>query len=477
MLPYHDLYSKLFINGEWVDSNSKQIEVVENPATQETIAKISIASKLNADSAMEAACEAFKQWKNTTLDDRIKYITRLSDILKEHKKEIVELEIAEIGAPIEYAKRKMCDWQLKRVDTFIEVTKELSLNRKLVGAEVCYEPYGVVVALTPWNFPLGQIFQKIIPAMLMGNTVVLKPSIKAPLTSYLLAQCIHEAGFPKGVFNLLIGKGSELGSYLIQHPLADIVTFTGQTDIGQEIAAKAGRKLKKCILELGGKNPCIWLRSYPRDAWKIAVDKIIESAFFNAGQTCTALSRLIVPREIQNDILTLFKKELKNYKIGDPNLEETSIGPVINKSQYKSIREYIKLGLKEGAELAYGRIPDKPEGGYFIEPVIFTQVTNNMRIAREEVFGPVLSIISYDICEEAIKIANDTNYGLSACVFGDKQESRKVAMQIQAGNIFVNDASRNLKAPFGGYKESGLGRESGIEGLMEYVQSKSIFIN
>ena len=335
------------------------------------------------------------------------------------------------------------------------------------------KPVGVVACVTPWNYPLGQVVQKVVPAILMGCTVVLKPSQHTPLTACLLADAFDRACFPKGVFNMVSGRGSRLGDRLASHPDVDMVSFTGSTTVGIRIAQRALESVKHISLELGGKSPAVFL---PSDDYSAAYPKILSSIFFNAGQTCTALSRLIVPRRDLARIESEFCELAAKLVVGDPTDPKTDIGPVSSKAQFEKIAEYVQAGIDEGARLVMGDVPTDMSRGYYVRPVVFSDVRNDMRIAREEIFGPVLCIIPYDTVEEAVSIANDTPYGLSGYVHAPtKAEAVAVAKRIHSGNVYINDAPRDVTAPFGGYKQSGIGREGGLAGLLEFTQQKAVF--
>ena len=306
----------------------------------------------------------------------------------------------------------------------------------------------------------------------MGNTVVLKPSQHTPLTSYLLVDSLDQAGFPPGTVNLVTGRGSRLGDTLATHPLVDMISFTGSTNVGIKLSQKALGTLKRISLELGGKSPFIWL---PSQDYAPAVDKLFSSIFYNSGQTCTALSRLLVPEEDLDQIKSLLLSRVSELTVGDPMNPNTKIGPMASRAQYEKVLAYIKLGQKEGAELLCGGAAPEAGSGYYIKPTIFTGVTNDMRIAREEIFGPVLCVITYRSLDEAVAIANDTVYGLSAAVYGERSLALDVASRLKSGNVYVNGAPRDVTAPLGGYKQSGIGREGGRYGLMEFTQLKAVF--
>ncbi len=468
-------FSRHYIDGRWVDSHSEATIAVVNPATMQPFAEIPAGDSKDAAEAAEAARRAFPAWKETTLEERIALMTKWAEALTKRAEMIGELEVQELGTPWEYSYKKHGLYQIGRIKAYCECAHEMGFQGKLTGAYVRMEPVGVVSCITPWNYPLGQIIQKVIPALLMGNTVVLKPSSQAPLSAFVLAEAAEEAGIPAGVFNLISGSARSYGDSLITHPALAMVSFTGSTAVGREIAAKAGAALKKVSLELGGKSPCIWLPGMP--SYDDACRTLFKSVFLNAGQTCTAQSRLLIHESMTEMVKVVFKRIIKEFPIGAPLREGAVIGPVVSRRQYEKVADYIRSGVEEGAELFIGRVPEEdPTSGFYIAPTIFMNVAPGMRIAREEIFGPVLSVFTYRTEEEAVKLANDTPYGLSSGVFGPEDAARRIADEIDAGNVFVNNAPRDVKAPFGGFKASGLGYESGVAGLSEFVRWKSVFV-
>ena len=465
-------FEKIYINGQWQDSSGGHFIEVENPATLEHFARIPEGNSDDINRAVQAAHNAFEAWSQTELSVRIGLMKKMLKVFESYKDKIIDLEVQELGAPVSFSTQSHCLYQYTRTRSYIECASELCLEESLAQSTVYREPIGVVACITPWNYPLGQIVQKIIPAILMGNTVVLKPSQHTPLTAYLLVDAFDQAGFPAGVINMVTGRGSAVGDALVSHPLVDMVSFTGSTKVGIQLSRRALESIKRISLELGGKSPFIWL---PGADYDKAVGKLFDSIFLNSGQTCTAFSRLLVPESDKELIEKLLLKRLPDYPVGDPTDPSVKIGPVSSKAQFEKITSYLKLGLEEGATLLAGEIPTDCSNGYYIKPAIFTDVKNSMRIAREEIFGPVLCVITYKTVEEAIAIANDTPYGLNAAVFGDKNEAIAVAKRIKAGNVYINDGPRDVTAPFGGYKQSGIGREGGYAGLLEFTQQKAIF--
>lgn len=468
-------FGKIYINGQWQAPHSQNVIALQNPATLQYFAQVPDCDETDVLAAIDAADRAFQSWCKTTMAERIALMEKMLGYFESMHDEIIDLEAKELGSPVSFSRFSHCERQFLRVRTFIESAKEIRLETKLAESTVVREPWGVAACITPWNYPLGQIVQKVIPAILMGNTVVLKPASNTPLTAFLLTQAFHLAGFPKGVINLVTARGSEMGNLLSMHPKIAMVSFTGSTAVGKSIAAAAAQSVKKTILELGGKSPYIWLESAD---YRPAMAKLVSSVFMNSGQTCTALSRLIVPEKDLEKIKALLIEAVNKLRVGDPTDPQTDLGPVANKAQFETVKGYLQLGLEEGAELLCGKIPENYSNGYYIEPAIFVGVKNSMRIAREEIFGPVLCVLTYKTVEEAVEIANDSVYGLSAAVYGpDKAAALAVARQIHAGGVFINNARRDESAPFGGYKQSGHGREGGIAGLEEFSQTKTLLDN
>ena len=467
-----DHFDCLYIDGRWVKSHGASDISIENPATLETFARVPASDTTDVDLAVRAARNAQQTWSETPLARRIELMQRMLELFKERRETIIEWEAKELGAPVSFGKQAHCDYQFDRIASYIELASRVELESAFAASTVYREPIGVVACLTPWNYPLGQIVQKMIPAVLMGNTVVVKPSQLTPLTAYLLFDAFDRAGFPAGVVNLVTGKGADLGRYISTHPDVDMVSFTGSTRVGIELSQLALGSVKRISLELGGKSPYIWL---PSESYEAALPKLLGSIFLNSGQTCTSLSRLLVPRKDLERIERSLVEAVSRLRVGDPLDPATDIGPVASRAQYDKISDYIRIGLAEGARLLVGGLPDNPDNGYWIAPTVFSDVSNKMRIAQEEIFGPVLCVIPYDTIDEAIDMANDTIYGLNAAVYGPKDMAVAVAKRIKSGNVYINDAPRDLTAPFGGYKQSGLGREGGLYGLLEFTELKTVY--
>ncbi|MBS4538423.1 aldehyde dehydrogenase family protein [Clostridium sp. D2Q-11] len=468
-------HQKLYINGEWTESKSGEFIEVENPATREVMDKVPRANKQDVDYAVKAAKEAFETWQYTDLEERISLMKDLQKELEKRKDDMVDCIAKELGRSKGFALNPQVAPQIESFDSFIELTKEYEFERRFDGFMVKKEPFGVVAAITPWNYPLSQVTKKVIPALLTGNTVVLKPSQQTPLVAYILTDAIDKVGFPKGVFNLVTGTGtgSEVGDMLSNHKDVDMVSFTGSVDAGRKVDTAAIDGIKKVTLELGGKSPAIILKGGDID---LAIKKTLNTVYNNTGQTCSAYTRLLVPEDQKEEIEKRVIEMTKEYKFGDPKTGDKVIGPVVSKKQFDKVVSYIEKGVAEGATPIHGGIPKDYNKGYYVGPVVFTDVKNDMEIAQNETFGPVLSIITYKDKEEALKIANDIDYGLAGAVFGPEEEALEFAKKIKARNILVNDGKGGHKAPFGGYKNSGLGREDGVEGIEEFLQTKTIYI-
>lgn len=465
-------FTKLYINGEWVEPNTREFIEVEDPANEEVIAKIPRGNKEDVNLAVESAEAAFETWQYTDIHTRIDLMERLVGELYKREDEIADTIVRELGRGRDFALNTHTRPYIKSIESFIQIAKEYNFEEEREGYILRKEPIGVVAALTPWNYPLGQITSKIVPGLLAGNTIVLKPSQNTPLAAYLLTDAIDKAGFPKGVFNLVTGAGGEVGNILIEHKDVNMVTFTGSTQSGAEVAQKSLKSIKRIVLELGGKSPSIILKGADKE---LAIRRTLNAVYNNTGQTCSAYTRLLVPEDEKEEIEKLVVEMTKTYPFGAPRESPKNIGPVVSKRQFQKVREYIQIGIEEGARLIYGEVPEKKGKGYYINPVVFSDVDNSMTIAQEEIFGPVLSIIPYKDKEEAIKIANDTVYGLAAAVFGPDKEARELANKIKAGNVSVNGGRGTYDSPFGGFKQSGLGREGGVFGLEEFLEIKAIF--
>jgi len=467
-------YKKFYINGEWVVSENGTSFPVINPATEKPFAEIALGTVEDIDLAVKAAQQAFPSYSQTPLHDRIELLQKLLEIYKQRIDEMAELISREMGAPLGLAKQAQAPSGLGHLLATIEILKNYRFEEKINSFHIRKEPVGVVGCITPWNWPMNQVVCKVAPALGSGCTVVLKPSEIAPLSAHLFAQMVHDAGFPPGVFNLVNGDGLTAGTALSAHPGVDMVSFTGSTRAGILVAQGAAPSIKRVSQELGGKSPNILLADADIQNSAYAGAK---RCFNNSGQSCNAPTRMLVPQERYAEAVAAAVEAAADTKVGDPTQADSAIGPVISELQFNKIQRYIQTGIDEGATLSCGG-PGKPEGletGYYIKPTVFSDVNNEMTIAREEIFGPVLCIIPYKDEEEAIRIANDTPYGLSSYISsGQIENARRVASRIHAGMVHINGASGGFGSPFGGYKQSGNGREWGVYGLEEFLEVKSI---
>lgn len=464
---------QLYINNEWIDSTGDEIADVLNPATEEVIAKVPVGTTDDVDKAVAAAKAAFPAWNATPIEDRIGLMEKFYTAIESRKDEIADTIVAELGASKKFAGTGQVGLPLSEIRATIDAVKDYDFEYTLKNTQIIEEGYGVVACITPWNYPLLQIERKVVPALLAGNTVILKPASNTPLTAVIYAEIMDEVGFPKGVFNLVTGSGGTTGDYLAGHEDVDVISFTGSTAVGSTMYKKAADGIKQVVLELGGKSPLIYLKG---GDLKAAVKQAMNTVLNNQGQTCTALTRLLVPKDDLEDtkqhILDFYETEVT---VGDPTSEDTKVGPLVSADQRETVLEYIEAGKEEGAEILVGG--NKIDGpGYYVEPTVFVNATNDMKISQEEIFGPVLTVLTYDTVEEAVEIGNDIVYGLSGAVVGPEDEAVKVARQLRTGNVIVNGAGRIPEAPFGGYKQSGRGRENGIYGVKDYLEIKAIFV-
>jgi aldehyde dehydrogenase (NAD+) len=465
-------YLKFYIDGQWVDPVETKTLDVENPATEQVVGKIALGSAADVDKAVKAARKAFPAWSQTSREERLEVLGR---ILAEYQKRFGDLVTAvteEMGAPASLAQRAQVPAGMGHLATAIEVLKNYKFEEDRGQTMIVREPIGVCSFITPWNWPLNQIACKVAPAIATGCTMVLKPSEVAPFTGQIFAEIMHAAGVPAGVFNLVHGDGPGVGVALSSHPEVDMVSFTGSTRAGIEVAKNAAPTVKRVHQELGGKSPNIVLDD---DVLSKSVARGVQHMMTNSGQSCNAPTRMLVPTKRMNEAITAAKETAEQITVGDPN-GNAMLGPVVSKVQWDKIQGLIKKGIEEGATLVTGG-PDRPEGlekGYFVKPTVFANVTNDMTIAKEEIFGPVLSILGYETLEEAIEVGNDTEYGLAAYVNGaDIQQARKVASQLRAGQVSINGGS-DMTAPFGGYKMSGNGREWGDYAFHEFLETKAV---
>ncbi|AXB44955.1 aldehyde dehydrogenase family protein [Amycolatopsis albispora] len=464
----------IYVDGKWVASaGSATIDVV-NPATEEVIDRVPEGTAADVDAAVAAARRAFESWAATPAEQRCGYLGRLAAKLKERNQVIAETITADMGAPVKIAQKVQAGLPAVVAGSYADPAIVPERGEEVGNSLIVREPIGVVGAITPWNYPLHQIVAKVAPALAAGCTVVLKPSEVAPLAAYLLTEIFDEIGLPPGVFNLVSGTGPVVGEAIAAHPDIDMVTFTGSTRAGSRVSEVAAQTVKRVALELGGKSPNVIL---PDADLPTAVKAGLSNVYLNSGQTCTALTRMIVHRDQRDEVVGLLADGVAKFSVGDPSDAATKLGPLVSAAQRDRVRGYIRQGIEEGATLVAGG-PDAPEGldkGYYVRPTVFADVTPEMTIAQEEIFGPVLSVLTYETEDEAVAIANNTQYGLAAAVWaGDAEHATAVARRIRAGQVEVNGGAFNPMAPFGGYKQSGNGRELGRFGLEEFLETKAI---
>ena len=468
---------KFYINGKWVSPKSgKSIKVI-NPATEEVCAEISLGSKEDVNDAVLSAKEAFKTWAFSSKKERLEPLEKLYELYKKRWSDIAETITTEMGAPKDFSTKLQAGTGAAHIKTFIRYLKEFDFEKPLgehaKNQRLIYDPKGVCALITPWNWPMNQTCLKVMPALASGCTMILKPSEVAPLSAMILTELIDEAGFPSGVFNLVNGDGATTGDALTSHPDINMISFTGSTRAGALISQNAAKDFKRVSLELGGKGANIIFK----DADPEAIERGALRCFRNSGQSCNAPTRMLVEKSMYDEAVERVKKFANTMKVGDPKKEGEHIGPVVSEVQYKKIQSLIQKGIDEGAKLVAGGVgkPDGIDKGYFVKPTAFADVNNQMEIARTEIFGPVLSIIPFENEEEAISIANDTDYGLTNYIqTKDKEKANRVARRLRSGMVDVNGAGIAVDAPFGGFKHSGIGREAGKEGLLEFLEVKSV---
>lgn len=466
-------YLKQYINGAWVESQGGTRHAVIDPATEQPCTEITLGSAADVDAAVAAARTAFDSYSQTTVAERAALLER---IIEEYKKRIPDLAFAvssEMGAPIGFATAAQVPAGLGHFIATLKALNSFEFEQKLGRAKVVHEPLGVVAMITPWNWPLNQVTAKVAPALAAGDTMILKPSEESPGCAVILAEILDAAGVPAGVFNLVNGDGKGVGSALSAHPDVDMVSFTGSTRAGIAIAQSAAATVKRVHQELGGKAANLVLEGADLAA---VLPPTVQGVLANSGQSCIAPTRLLVHTSQVAEATGIVKAMMEGTEVGDPAVMGAHIGPVVNKAQYDKIQGLIQSAIDEGATLVTGGTgrPDGRNAGYFIKPTLFTDVTPEMRIAQEEVFGPVATMIAYDSEDEAVKIANGTPYGLSATISGDPAKAAKVAPRLRAGLVTINSWSPDGNAPFGGYKQSGNGRENGKFGLTDFMEVKTV---
>ncbi|MDX0428229.1 aldehyde dehydrogenase family protein [Sinorhizobium medicae] len=468
---------QFYIGGEWVEPATQNDLFVLNPATEKPIAVISLGTAVDIDRAVAAAKKAFASYSRTSVEERLALLEKLLAIYKRRYDEMADTITAELGAPKTMSREQQADVGVGHLQGFIDALKRLKLREKLPnGDTLLREPIGVCGLITPWNWPVKQIALKVVPALATGCTCILKPSEFTPLNAMLYAEMIEEAGFPAGVFNLVNGDGIHAGAALSKHRDIDMMSFTGSTRAGIAVSKDAADTVKRVTLELGGKSPNIVFAD--ADIEERVTASILE-CFNNSGQSCDAPTRMLVERSVYDEVVEIARRVGMEARVGDPTKEGAHIGPLVSHIQYERVQALIEAGVAEGATLLAGG-PGKPEGfesGYFVRPTIFANVDNSMRIAREEVFGPVLSIMPFDTEEEAVAVANDTNYGLAAYVqTRDRERAERVASRLRAGMVHINGGPHRYGSPFGGYKQSGNGREGGMFGLEDFLEVKTVHL-
>ncbi len=467
-------YNKFYINGEWVEPAGRETIDVINPATEEAFATISMGTAEDVDAAAKAARAAFPAWSQSSVEERIAVLKKIMAGIQARSGDLAAAITSEMGAPVGLANAAQVPSGLGHFAAVLPVLENYKFQETRGSTLIVKEAAGVCGFITPWNWPLNQIACKVAPALAAGCTIVLKPSEVAPINAYILAEIIDECGLPPGVFNLVNGDGPNVGAAISAHPEVDVVSFTGSTRAGREVAKAAADGIKRVTQELGGKSANIILDDVA-DFGKAVFSGVL-NCFGNSGQSCNAPTRMLVPKARMAEAIESAKAAAAKAVVGDPTNEGTSLGPVVSELQFNKINALIEAGIKEGAELIAGG-PGRPGGlekGYYIKPTVFANVTNDMTIAREEVFGPVLTIIGYEDDAEAVAIANDTEYGLSGYVSGEPAHAQQIALQIRTGMVHINGAPLDISAPFGGYKKSGNGREWGLEGFEEYLETKAM---
>jgi aldehyde dehydrogenase (NAD+) len=467
-------YTQFYINGEWVDPSAPNSFDVINPANEEVCAHIALGNQADVDKAVAAAKAAFASYGWSSREERVAILEAVIAAYQNNYADIAEAISLEMGAPTKLSTDAQAAAGLGHLMTALAVLKEFKFEEDLGPHRVIKEPIGVCGMITPWNWPMNQISCKVGPALAVGCTMVLKPSEVAPLSGYLMSKVMHEAGVPAGVYNMVNGDGPGVGTALSVHPDVDMMSFTGSTRAGTLVAQNAAPTVKRVTQELGGKSPNIVLADADLQA---AVTGGVMHMYVNTGQSCNAPSRMLVPRELLADAEAIAAKVSESVVVGDPTAEGTTMGPVVSEVQFNKIQGLIEKGIAEGAKVVCGGA-GRPEGldkGYYIKPTVFSEANNDMTIARDEIFGPVLTMIPYDTEEEAIAIANDTEYGLAGYVqSGNIEHARAVASKIRAGNVQINGANPGMDVPFGGFKMSGNGREWGAHGFTDYLEIKAV---
>jgi len=470
-----DNLQKFYINGEWVSPVSTQTMPVINPATEEVIGTVALGNEADVDRAVAAANAAFEQFSRTSKAERLELLQQVKAITERRFEDLAQAMRMEMGAPITMSRGAQADAAIGHLQGFIDALEEHEERIRLKnGDTMVREPIGVCGLITPWNWPMNQITLKVLPALATGCTCILKPSEHTPISAMIYAEILDEAGYPAGVFNLVQGEGPVVGAAMSRHPDIQMMSFTGSTRAGTAVTRDAAETVKRVTLELGGKSPNLVFADCDLEE---RVTASVGECMFNTGQSCDAPTRLLVERSCYDDVLKIARKAAEETGVGNPAEEGDHIGPLFDKIQFDRVQNMIKVGIDEGATLLAGGLgrPDGMEKGWFVKPTIFADVSNDMRIAREEIFGPVLVIIPFEDEAEAISIANDTPYGLAAYLqTGDADRAERVAARLKAGAVHINGGGIEYGTPFGGYKQSGNGREGGMMGIEDYLETKTL---
>jgi aldehyde dehydrogenase (NAD+) len=469
------LIDKIYVNGAFVKPHGTETFDLISPTTQELLGKVTLGDITDTKIAIAAAREAFKSFSKTTKEERIHYLEKMYEAVLKRKQDLADVMVLEYGGPVKFSLLSVMNG-LDAITANITLLKNFDFEKQVGNSTVLLDPVGVVGIITPWNASNSFICSKLSTAIAAGCTAVIKPSEMSALQTQVLTECLHEVGLPKGVFNIVNGLGTVVGAEITRNPGIAKISFTGSTAVGKTIAREGAETMKRVTLELGGKSPNIILKDAELSK---AILLSVAAAFMNSGQACIAATRLLVPEDQFEEAKVLLKEVVSKIKVGHPDDTNTDIGPMVSKKQYERVQNYIKLGMEEGAVILTGGLgqPEGLEAGNFVKPTVFVNVKNDMRIAREEIFGPVLSVLTYKTEEEAIDIANDTSYGLAAYIQGQNQETaRRVAARLEAGRVAINGFKHDPMAPFGGFKQSGIGREYGVYGLEAYLEPKTILV-
>ena len=472
--PEVSVREKLYANGEWVEPAGRGMLDVINSTTEEVMGHVPEGTAEDINRAVSAARRAFDSWAATSAAERAGFLQKIAAGLAARQTEIAAIIASEVGMPLPLATMVQAGMPAMVMGSYAKLLGDYSFEEQIGNSLVVKEPVGVIGCITPWNFPLHQVVAKVAPALAAGCTVVLKPSEVAPLTAFILAEIADDAGLPAGVFNLVTGLGPVVGEALASHPDVDMISFTGSTRAGKRVSELAAQTVKRVALELGGKSANIILDDADLEK---AVRSGVSNCYFNSGQTCSAHTRMLVPKERHDEAVQIAKEAAESFTVGDPREGKAKLGPLVSEVQRDRVRNYIKKGIDEGATLVTGGAgaPEGLDKGYFVRPTVFANVRNDMTIAREEIFGPVLSIIPYDDDDDAVRSANDTVYGLAGGVWSsDVERAKQIARRLRTGQVDINGGKFNALAPFGGYKQSGNGREMGKYGLEEFLETKSL---